>query len=263
MAKDNFVPISQLESGRAFDVDDFRGGVPLLWNVSLPPTLDQDKILLDVDRLNLLHKIGCVAGSEVSTYDGERTTYSANIVDINTDGSAVAGKVSVAKKAETSKGSVFDADFDTPPIGMYGLSIARLQLNKPEIVSKVADRKQSQSLDREQAWTIELNKAIRGSLNESVRKKLIKRSAASLIEIGYLGGIVTTSVLTANTAMLMSNYFIYEATTIGALSAISKFLCGRTNLDKKTWSLFAYSHPDRYLAFTTLNASSRLLKVAK
>jgi hypothetical protein len=244
--------------------------------MDLPPHVDTERIMVNVSRLKFIHRAGAIAADLVMGYEGDVTETTPNIVGVNADGSAIAGKSGVTKKAEKSKTNLIDpyeveSAYDGP-LADYNATFGRTalvhRLNKPELASEVSDLVQHDGKSSEAAWAQVLDGAVRSSMREGGRQHLLYRSTAFT---KVLAGVTATNIA----------WFISGAVSLQP-SAIDSF-CGsvymfaqmapalkqrfmqRQGVDlERRLSIVPYDmQPDRYLAVDGLTRLPGLIKNRK
>jgi hypothetical protein len=113
--------------------------------MDLPPHVDTDRLQINVTRLNALHKVGAMTAGYVVSYEGDVTETTPNIVGVNADGSAMAGKSGTTNKADKSQTAYTDIEpigliGDAPMImSMFSRPVMVHRINRPEAASDVVD----------------------------------------------------------------------------------------------------------------------------
>lgn len=143
-----FVNFSDLPE--SLEVKDGRvdGPVPLVWDMDLPPHVDLERLQLNVPRLRAMHRAAAVTASVVTSHEGNVTETTPNIVGVNPDGSAIAGKSGVTKKAKRSRQFNQGVDYIDSEFGWTALAHS---INRPEAADMVVERT-SDGQTSEIAW---------------------------------------------------------------------------------------------------------------
>lgn len=239
--------------------------LPMVWDFQLPPHVDAERLQINVSRLRLLHRIGAFAASLVTSYNGEVSEYTPGITGINADGSALVGKAGVAKKSDKSKGAYADIA-DEYCNENFGTTVAVHQLNKPELASQVADRKQASEISEEKAWANQLDEALRHSMRQSARDHLTRRNYAGLRAVGYWNGVYGVlgtigAIAEVRPTIGLGVYAFLQTVPELERAARIKFFNENPN---RRFSLFpSIVQPDRYAAVNGLARVSGLVRAQK
>jgi len=152
---------------------------PVCWDVSLPPSIDANRIGINMGRLRKLHRLGGIASSVVTSYQGPREEYTPDISGVNADGTAVAARTGTLKKAEDSRTGLQEA-FDQRIRPPYNKIIASNAVNKAALADRVSDKVRAGASDPEEIWAVELDKIIRSSLRYAAKRNLVGRSPLAI-----------------------------------------------------------------------------------
>ncbi|HVX23827.1 MAG TPA: hypothetical protein VG992_00580 [Candidatus Saccharimonadales bacterium] len=235
----------------------------LLWSFTLPPSVDADRIEVNIDRLQRLHRVGGMAASIVYDYQGERTEFTPGISGINSDGTALATRAGVTKKAEQTSTQKLDL-FPPGVISSCGQILAIHGINKAEKASMVSDRVREGEVP-EKVWANELDKSVRQSLRQAGKEHLIARPRRPLQAL-------YASILLMNAVNAVEGYelstLVYAgvwASVVGLESMRNKAVFGNTLLDHRRWSMSFYSdyQIDRYVALNAMTRVPRLIRARK
>ena len=240
---------------------------PLLWELKVPPSIDAERIQVNMTRLASYHRIGAFSTSVVTEYQGERTVFTPGVSGINMDGSAIATKAGVTQKADRSTNDLIQ-DPNVPSFlwNEFGKAAALHNINKAELAQKSANKKLSShgDLTREKAWAIELDGALRESFRNVTKSHLVNQTGKIQRYVDYTAfsvwaGSYGIGLLESGgeNALISPFIFLGTQTLFTSLAALrARHETGSTLLDKKRWSIFYSSHQsDRYIA---LNGLSRL-----
>lgn len=217
-----------------------------------------------------MHRLGAFSASLVNCYEGDVTETVPSVVGVNADGSAIAGKAGITKKADRANGNCFD------PVRLHGLplaastlgkAIATHTLNRPEIASRVADQV-SEGANDTKAWASQLDGALRESMRAGGRQNLLEKGSAFIKFISSIGvGLLADSVQEALTsdyrwsAIDLGIYALYQLEPQIYQVMIKK--CYSLHLPRR-WSLFPYGmQPDRYVALNGLTRVPGLIRAQK
>ena len=243
----------------------------MVWALELPASLDQDRIAIDHGHLRRLQSIAGFALNAVTSFDGKTDEYDAQISGINFGGEATMGAVKKVRKADPSQERAM-SEFSDPRIKeLYGKYAAVSVLNKPAMVDNVV-RLRQKDMTAEEAWarTLDdhLNRSMRSAANHIlVERHGLQRAFQSLDYIA-LGALATTSAIDIAVAdmpdvFLPTVFAVSRVMNVLSDSFYNKMKEGNTYLNKRRWSIFTSSQPDRYLAFSALTRMNTLVKVKK
>lgn len=163
---DELTPIAELDGYRSEH---------LAWDIHLPDYVPTEQIGLNVPRLELLARLGGLAHLRVSTYEGDRTQYQAEITGIGRDGSASAGMKSVKQKAALSKADIPNGS--GPSLySEYWWGDATISINAAEMDRKITDRaREGGSLRDAQMWGKLIDSGLRKGVASASKQQLIER----------------------------------------------------------------------------------------
>lgn len=252
-----YVPVTEL--------DELTPETPVRWNFSLPPSIDAERITLNISRLNTLHRIGGVAGSVIYDYQGERTEYTPGITGINADGTAAATTAGAVHKAEETDTNLLEL---FPPFiqRQYGKVIAAYGLNKAEMVSTISDAVRSGKTDREQIWAQQLDKTLRTSVRKAGRENLITRNPLfikALDTFWLTSGIsvYATDILSQHVNPWDAAFPFAWSVNLGVQLLTNRLQTGDTLIKERRWSMAPNGfQPDRYIALSALSRYHGLVK---
>lgn len=271
-SKGRFVPVSQLPGLAEFDPEIHN----VSWDFTLPPSVDIERVCIDMKALNRTQKISALSSNHIREYVGDRSEYDIAIAGINSDGTAIAGKAKLSKKAETDQSVLLDditGEFGSSVMQNYFKARAIHKLNKTEIASRVLDGIRDRGMLREKAWTFELNNALVKSVNDSARNNLMKRSSKShklLSAAGLTPGVlfITQDILLGRpeaAALVGVALGIAGVFVVSMDSLANKMAYGESLLSERRWSVLPVSgwQPDRYVATLALNSINPLIRYRK
>ncbi|HSW36890.1 MAG TPA: hypothetical protein VLG37_00815 [Candidatus Saccharimonadales bacterium] len=253
---------------RLVSVSEFRPGVDerLQWDFALPPSLDQDRIQIHLPLLRTAHRLGGIAHSLVYDYQGDLSIFTPAVAGINPDGSAVATKAGVAKKAEPTTTRITDLDPTIYP--HYGKAEARHGINKAEIASRVSDRV-GRGQTPEKAWAKELDKALRVSLRQAGSEHLLIHN----LELGHLSetmdylwhlglaGALAPDLANGHLGFGSKLIISFYGAILAVESLDNKNRHGSTLLKQRRWSMGPISYQlDRYLIMSGLTRVPGLIQ---
>ncbi len=272
---ERFVSIADIPSLDERDEND-----RLTWDFTLPPSIDSERITVDMKMLSLIQNIGAMRSSHVLQYDGESTSFTPDINGMNMDGTASTALTGQMNQVPTEKSNLSDDAPDHPKLMQdYFKTRTTHQLNKTEIVSQVADeisKRQNRShgeLDREAAWAKVLDDTFNQSIRSASKAHLMNRtnSLAKAVHTGIYGywsvdmGI---DIANANIDRISSDIMVIGLIGVilaGADSLVMKKRHGDAHLQDRRWSLAVYGsmQPDRYFAINALSRTIPLISVKK
>lgn len=268
MDNHRFVPLGELPGYDQFDPEADK----LSWDFSLPPTIDQERIVLDTHSLSRQQNIGAIRSSHFTEYRGGSTEYDVEVTGINHDSTASAGKASVSKQADVSASGIQDdlSGFGSYLMRDYFKTQSIHHLNKDEIASMVVELRDEKQVSREQAWAKVLNSAVRNSMNDAAYQHLVDRKSVPMrvldgAVIGANGGNIGADIVMHDPQMagyLVGILGACYALTLGASTFMNKCSYGDTFLKERRWSLMPWGgwQPDRYIALCGLGRVSPLIR---
>ena len=241
------------------------GKTPLIWDFELPPHIDQEKIVVNMAAVRRLHVVGAFTASIVRSYEGETTQFTPGITGINPDGSAIASKTGVTKKAKPHDSDLFDP-LDIPPslAQQYGKPFVFHKLNRPDAADQAVDAIR-EGTDQHVAWANALNKSLKTSYSEMGKKHLTGR-ADNFWKV--FDGVVTLSLLAgiiSGDSLDLGIYLGFKGINLGIQSSVLKRHYGNPLLDQRRHSLsyMGQFQPDRNLLLNTVLATSKVIKAKK
>ena len=234
----------------------------LLWELQLPPALDAERILVNVDRLHRIHKLGGIGMSHVMGYQGERTEFTPGISGMNLDGTAVASRAGILKEAEESNSKSYK--IDARMRASYDLSLAVHEVNKAALADTISDKIKG-SKDREKVWASELDGILRSSLRAESKKILVSHATAEDAIFG------SCSVLNPLYYAVTGNYIVEAVVstcyglTLAAESISNYKKFGSFLLSQRRWSLsiFGTFQPDRFVVASAVSRIPGLITARK
>lgn len=143
-----FVSFSELPETLKVENGRVNGPVPFVLDMELPPHVDQDRLELNVLHLRAIHRAGAITASVVGSYEGDITQSTPSVVGINADGSAIAGRSAVTKKAQKSKQFLGDVEYADSE---FGWTVLAHRVNRPEAADMVVERTRKGE-SSEKAW---------------------------------------------------------------------------------------------------------------
>lgn len=262
----NLVPVTELpfaEGDIIIGADDPVANC--FWNFELPPTLDAERIVIDMTRLQRVQKIGAVVSNVVSSYQGDVTKVTPGINGIQGDGTATASNSASVQQAERTK-QYFIPEFSCPTHDAYGRVVLINDLNKAEMVSRISDQKSRTSKTREEIWAKELNDAFIKSFAEGVYPYMVGHSTTlrkmtDFLVYGLVMQDIADAVNTGDPALFAAFLPIWHALRIGTDTQRNNDTYGESLLNRKRWSLFPSEHQtDRYIAMKALLAVAPIIR---
>lgn len=223
------------------------------WAMDMPSHLDTEKIQLNLSRFGAIHRVGAFSASIISEYQGE-TSESNNIMGINADGSALAGKTK-SRQVESSDCFLGEKQhyWMANTSYAYGYPVVIHRVNRPEAVQNVIGQKEEGKTD-EQAWAKVLDMALRESFREAGRLSLVNRIDNFQKAITYfVAGMIPCSIILND----MVGPVVYTG-TLAASIGIDSYRNRKLGLHpfrERRWSVFLSNQVDRYIA---LNGLSRV-----
>lgn len=252
-----FVPVTELGEGSQDS--------QIRWNFTLQPSIDAERISINLDRLHRLHRIGGIAASVVFDYQGDRSEYTPGISGINSDGTAIASKTGTAHKAEETKTNTFDL-FPPNLERQFGKVAVAHGINKAELASTISDKVRKNGGEREKLWASQLDQALRHSLRDAGKENLIRRNPfyVRLLDSMWVGGgtgMLANQILTQHPNPLFVIYPAVWSFGLGMQMRSNRRLFGESLIQNRRWSLVPDSfQPDRYVAMSALSRVPGLIK---
>ena len=261
-----FIPVCQLPTILETDQN-----TPLTWDFDLPPTIEQDRIVVDAHRVARLQRVAAFSSSHVISYQGETTTYTPTINGVNANGTATAGFAGQLQKAPRSEEHLHDEFPFKLVMQNAGKTKTLHALNKAEIVQAVTDRDAEQS--REQAWAQQLNSALTASMRSTARKHLVTRAPGPIAAIHTAYAGITSGNLVVNIATHDTAGTAYSLTTAGVVwitslaihAGFNRDTVGSSLLKEWRWTLNPLQsiQADRYLAMDGLSRALPIITARK
>lgn len=178
MTKTGFVPVPET---REFESEHFR------WDVNFPEYVPEEQIGVNIGRIERLARLGGIEHTRISCKIGEITSHEVEIVGVQDDGTAIAGKSGKADKASLSEtvveGRKRDSSFG---IGFpeYEWGDAQVKINTVEIANRIM--KNDWDLRHPTSWTHHLNKGIAKGLRAAGKEQLYDGLSSDDRGFGYL-----------------------------------------------------------------------------
>ncbi len=248
-----YIPASELSNsgyGRVF------------WRVSWPDYAPVENILVNVDRLDRLAKLGGMRLLLISSHIGKITQISPEIDSVDKSGvasAAVKGSLSVAKTYKIAK---LDPDDRRIPYESQW-SDAMVSLNIAEIDERIS---RMGKLRDPQAWASQLNKDLKAGIRKAAWKSLVSDATRKYMPLVVLAfenafyGLValrTGTTFEPSLAEEIGGYPLFSY----AVSLSHNSYYGITPLHRPfKYSLIPNPAIDRYIA---LNGLSRVLPLVK
>lgn len=263
----NFVSLCELPEQLRVTEHGKCDGVPVQWDMQLPPHVDTERLQINVSRLRVMHRVGAFAASYVRSYEGDITETTPNIVGVNADGSTIAGKSGITKKAKKAEGSCADPysqSFRPMVDDTHGRTVAIHKLNRPELASQVADRV-SEGDNSNNAWAGQLDLAVRESMRKSGREHLTSR--ANISDAACIGIHCLSLGMLVESGSLQLAAFTYlfgqAAPELGPIR-FRKLYGEDYNRPPRRWSLLPFGYQfDRYIALNGLARMPGLIRSQK
>ena len=263
--------LPELEFLDPFDVAE-KSLPSLAWNFALPSNIDAERIQVDMTAIRRLNRVAGLFGGVVLSYEGETTEFTPAVAGVNGDGSAIATKAGVTRKADLSKGSLVEP-YNIPPsmLSTYGKPFALHNLNKPEIVRNVVDGISDRGLTREQSWADQLDKALFDSYRNNSKLNLISKGSPLQQKIDSVLWPVWGAWCIYDIKSGLSPASVFgppivwagvQAAFATAEGIVNKLYSGDSLLSEKRWSIFYSGHQtDRYIALKGLTKVSNIFSV--
>lgn len=250
---------------------------PVTWDFQLPPSVDAERLEVNVDRIKKITKVGYFLGHHIVGYQGEVTSVTPGIAGINQDGTAISSGVASVNKAPVSDSRIIDEYPGVPTImRRYHRTTAVHKLNKSEIASRVVDRKRDSGVSSETAWAKELNSALAESIRDASSQHLLDRNKFPILNridatvVTLLGGNAVFD-LVANSD---TSFLIWFSATMGLRAAVDQGIRLLDNVesglygvplgDKRNSLTFSIDYQiDRHLAVSALSRMGPLIRVAR
>lgn len=227
----------------------------------MPPSVDAARLRLNMDALKRYHRVGAMSSGIVLEYQGDTTDFTPDVSGINADGSAIASRAGVLKKADKSKPAVIDP-LDIPRYASreFGKPVVVHRLNKPEMAQNISDGVCNRGQTREEAWAQQIDASLRDSFRRAGRKHLKRRADLLAANVDYVICGAVGAFMAADAAsghVPISGALAWaggQGVITGVQAAWLKRDTGSTHLSEKRWSLlFSQHQPDRYLALKGLS----------
>lgn len=266
------VPVTELPS--LYGEGTLTGDEPITWDFNLPGQLESDRILLNMNHLRRIQKVAGFASNHVVSYDGEKPEVQPVIAGINSNGTAQAGFLSLAKESIRSRQSLID-EFQKDLMTNYFATNVRNELDKSHIISSIVDKRRKYMRNsgptNEEMWAEALDTHLQLSIRRAARKHLLGRGGKGL-KIGeavnvaaFTGAIAYCNAIGdfATAGELAGALIVQRSLLIAHDSAINHAQYGETFLRDRRSYLFMEMQPDRYLALDALTRVNGLIKVKK
>lgn len=208
----------------------------LTWGLNPGSYVDAERIVVDTAHMRRVARVGGLGRVSVGEYQGYRTQTETAITGIGTfspDGNATATGVVTRATAERQRVTLVRPEEKLAK--EYQQPVARIDINRPEVASRVSDRIAGQATT-EKAWSQELDLALRfglwGASKNNLTNETAMGSAASSIAFCNL-----PLALQGNTTSLITYGSIYGTFLLfGALQ--NKEETGSFHLRRLRFSLF-------------------------
>lgn len=235
------------------------------WDFDLPPSVDTERIELNVLKIKQIQKIAHFSSSHVIGYQGETTQITPGINGINNNGTATASRSISVIKAQTQKSNLEDEFNDARFMLSHGTTETTHRLNKAEIVARVVDLKSQKGIDSNHAWAKELNTVLNDSIRSAAKAHLLRgnkpRRMLSYLMYGQGIGYTAIEQDPAHIGFVLGLKTMFTGLDI----AWTKFHYGETMLQERRWTLDLYdaSQPEKYFAVNALSRIGNTIRLAK
>lgn len=259
----DFVPITEIPS--TVDQPD----AAITWDFALPPTVDAERIELNVSKIERIHKFGYFMSSHITSYQGDITQTTHGFSGINSDGTAIASRAISVTQAEKQKTSVNDEyPSDDKLMKEHGRTRAVINLNRPELAERVRDLKKTDGVSSETAWAHELNSSLNEGTREVSRSHLLNRASRTdrLLDYFVHCNLVPLALSGSRGGMIMVSFLVgIKILHVGLDSKLNMRDYDDHLMSERRWSLFSGSahQADIYLALNGLSRLGKTIRVAK
>lgn len=246
----------------------------LTWDFSLPPHLDQERIIVNGAQLGRILSVGAFRSLHINEYQGKTTQVTPEINGITASGEATAGLKVHVDRAELQQHGMMD-DFG----GIDGSFVMRFsgktrviaKLNKPEIASRVVDDKRDKGLSSEEAWARQLNTAVNKSIRATAKKHLAGREenrAMSMFGRLYYPFVMagtTLNIADHGMSTMPLTFVAGSVVCIAVQEYANRMVTGESTLEHRRWSLTSFTPEqlDRYAAVQALTRVVPLIRAKK
>ena len=250
-----FVPVSELLEGEDASIE---------WNLQPGRMLDTERIVVHRGRIAAIARVAGFGRLEIDEYDDLQSAFdtsSVNISSIDSSGAVVGSAATSRSKVsrirtgmEYSQSAQLPAEYQWPAV--------RIGVNKPELVSRAADRVQT-GTPREAAWAQEADRALRDGLGLAALRKFgqdMQPWGEVAVQAGYsyLAGAAVGSP-----EFRLPMLCAYGFMTAARAALVVQRAGWSQLLDKRASFWPAAAQIDRALAAATMAQSVRLVKYHK
>lgn len=267
VAGNKYTPLAELPC-----LHEMQENAPIAWDFDLPSTVDAERLVINNRQLKRILKVAEFRAVHVSGYQGETSSFTPGISDVDAHGVATAATTGYMQQAKTNQASMLD-DY---PVGEYGealmqnhgKTIAIAKLNKAELASKVVDEKRERQVSSDKAWARHLNTALNESLRSTAREHLTGRGNDRFSKYFnrvyhvFLGSNIAIDVATAQPSTLAALYLGLGSVGVAADEWVMRREEGASMLGERRWSLLLLGSEqwDRYFATQALTRTAPLIK---
>ena len=261
----HLTPIIELPRYEEFEAENIVNGVSLSWDFDLPPTLDAERLVVDMARLRRAQRVGSIISSSVFSYQGDTTQVTHGINGIQADGTATASSSRAVTPAETSR-TTLSTEFPCPVAHNFGYAATIHYLNKAEMVSSISDRKRGSNESRESIWADELNDAFVRSFQSSAKLNLTHATSGFRRMFDLANRGVVLPILASGSDFVLPLIGGLFLTIEGVIFySDKKAMDGNLSYaDRRKTLLIGTEHQtDRYIAFKALTAMAPIIRARK
>lgn len=247
-----FIPLPKVEQAQPLD--------NLLIELNLPQVVDQDRIGINVSRIDSLCRLSGIEALAIIGTTGEETSKTIpQIVGMNPDGSAVASKSIAKTTVPTSKRlQIAFKHVDNMSLRNTQLNVF---VNIDEISQTAAESKSG--IREPKVWSENLDKELRTSLRKAGTENLIKYwdpYSKLMYKLGpiFVAGIVEGNDLISNSAFTVDEYMFYLVT----VSLVGRLWDTFSNYKDPhfRWSVFVGPQFDRAAVLQVKTRTQKLVK---
>jgi len=250
-----FIPLRKVEDEQPLET--------VVFSLGLPPFVDQDRIGVNLGRINRLQGI---AGIRQITVTGQNSDTQSqdevNIVGVNSDGSAIASKGKSKTTVPTYESNSFVRN-DWVPMNQRQI-ILNIRANLDEISLRLTNSKDG--VRSPKGWARELDSGIRQSIKKAGTDNLVRNIDSEVkfqykfLAIWNLGWIaLINTILLKESIQDFPKVYILSMITGPSIWNFLNMITDRQNPNLRK-SIFLGPQFDRAIALRTLTASQKLVK---
>jgi hypothetical protein len=236
-------------------------------SLNLPDYVDSDKIGVNLRGIYRLCRMGGIGAIRIiGSMDGDISTYAPDIVGMNSDGAAEAGKRGLKRKAPLFHGEPRLVSQKLPSECSW--LDTTINVNLREIKCRILDKK-NKKLREPGNWTDDLDKALRTGISSEGTRHLIKDVTENQkgrmlgIAIFFASWDYVDIQLSHASPKIIFPAFIAQLTTLGAAAKVLDRFDYRKHNGARKFSLFYGPHFDRAILLKIMSKTNRLIKELK